>query len=71
MLDPEEEGALPVDRARHWRLALAERRVVEVLNEDVVDDVDLKKQQVVCLVSGDRPRVSRQRFNLRSVPLKT
>lgn len=70
VLNPEEERALPVDRARHRGLALAQRRVVEVLDEDFVDDVDLKKRQV-CPVSRDRPRVSRQRCNLRSVPLTT
>lgn len=45
MLDPEEQGALPVDRTCYRGVILVQGRVVQVLNKEFVNYVDLKGNQ--------------------------
>lgn len=42
VLDPEEQGALPVDRTCYRGVILVQGRVVQVLNKEFVNYVDLK-----------------------------
>lgn len=59
MLDPVEEGTLPAYGARHRRVVLVQRRVVQVVYEDLINDVDLKRR-VGALVSRPRAVPDRQ-----------
>ena len=46
VLDPVEEGAFPADGACHGRVVLVQRRVVLVLHEDLINDINLESKGV-------------------------
>lgn len=55
VLDPVEEGPLPAYGACHGRVVLVERRVVQVLLKDLINDINLKSKQVPLSASQALP----------------